>query len=228
MKKILAILVLGFLTINIVYAENRASKDWFVYETSGQRVWIYDIKNVEEIGLSQFKILKIRSKTKEKLKYQELIVDEISKFCEKPKGVYTTPKAILKYGAPDVEDFGVEVSIIKESKYIKYQIAYKKFLEEHEYNKKKYRGDMEISCNLKDERSDGSLVDMKLKDIVQFYKELVYKEYKAVEYFDCRREMKGRFYRKIGDKNKKIHWRPPNEGSLGEFILNEVCSRLET
>ena len=137
MKKILAILVLGFLTINIVYAENRTSKDWFVYETSGQKVWIYDIKNVEEIGLSQFKISKIRSKTKEKLKYQELIVEEISKFCEKPKGLYTTPKAILKYGAPDVEDFGVEVSIIKESKYIKYQIAYKKFLEEHEYNKKK-------------------------------------------------------------------------------------------
>ena len=66
--------------------------------------------------MNQFKISKIRSKTKEKLKYQELIVEEFQNFVRNPKGVYTTPKAILKYGAPDVEDFGVEVSIIKESK----------------------------------------------------------------------------------------------------------------
>ena len=59
---------------------------------------------------------------------------------------------------------------------------------------------------------------------MQFYKELIYKEYKAVEYFDCRRRNERKILSKDRDKNKKIHWRPPNEGSLGEFILNEVCS----
>ena len=87
MKKILAIVVLVLAQLNISLADTKQkeNKDWFVYETGGQRVMIYDIKNAKEIGHKQFKVVMTSSKTKERLKYQSLVVEELSKFCGKIK-----------------------------------------------------------------------------------------------------------------------------------------------
>ena len=229
MKKLLGIVVLCLVQLNTSHADTKQkeNKDWFVYETGGQRVKIYDIKNAKEIGHKQFKVVMTSSKTKERLKYQSLIVEELSKFCGKPAGTYPTPKAMLIYGKPDLEDFGIQVSNKNGSHRIDYQMAYKRFVEEYQYDKKKYRGDMDFNCSLKEERSDGSLVQMKIKDIIRFEKDLVYREYKHDKYFDCRRELSGSFFRKTGDKVKKVHWTPPREGSLGEYLLKEICFRIE-
>ena len=228
MKKILGIMVLGLLSIDLSLADikKKENKDWYVYETTSQRVRIYDIKNAKEIGHQQFKVVMTSSKTKEKLKYQELVVEQLSKFCGKTAGTYPAPKEMLIYGKPDLEDFGIQVEYINDVHKIYYEIAYKKFVEKRKYDKIKYRERMDFSCSLKEEKPDGSLVQMKLKDILRFEKELVYKEYKRDQYFDCRRELTGRFYRKLDDKVKKIHWTPPREGSLGETFLKEICLRV--
>ena len=229
MKNLLAIIVLTLVSFDFACADikKKQNKDWYIYETGGQRVRIYDLKNAKEIGHKQFKVVMTSSKTKERLKYQALVVEQLSKFCGKPAGTYPTPKEMLIYGNPDLEDFGIQVSYKNDVHKIEYQMAYKRFVEEYQYNKKKYRGDMDFTCSLKEERSDGSLVKMKLKDIIKFEKDLVYKEYKRDRYFDCRREMNGSFYRKSGDKVKKIHWYPTREGSLGEYLLKEICSRID-
>jgi hypothetical protein len=228
MKKFLAIIVLGLISVDLSLADikKKENKDWYVYETGDQRVRIYDIKNAKEIGHQQFKVVMTSSKTKERLKYQELVVEQLSKFCGKAAGTYSTPKEMLIYGKPDLDDFGIKVSYTNDIHKIDYQIAYKKFVPKFLYDKKEFRGHMDFSCSLKEERPDGSLVQMKLKDIITFEKELVYKEYTKDQYFDCRRELTGRFYRKLDDNVKKIHWTPPKEGSLGETFLNEICLRV--
>jgi hypothetical protein len=228
MKKLLAIVVLGLLSFDLSLADikKKGNKDWYVHETAGQRVRIYDIKNAKEIGHQQFKVVMTSSKTKEKLKYQELVVEQLSKFCGKTAGTYPTPKEMLIYGKPDLEDFGIQVEYTNDVHTIYYEIAYKKFVEKYKYEKKKYRERMDFSCSLKKEKPDGSFVQMKLKDILRFEKELVYKEYKSDQYFDCRRELTGSFYRKLDDNVKKIHWTPPREGSLGETFLKEICLRV--
>jgi hypothetical protein len=229
MKKLLSIIVLSLLFSGNAYSDEfkkKGNKDWYVYETTSQRVRIYDTKNAKEIGHQQFKVVMTSSKTKEKLKYQELVVEQLSKFCGKTAGTYPTPKEMLIYGKPDLEDFGIQVEYTNDVHKIYYEIAYKKFVEKRRYDKIKFRERMDFSCSLKEEKLDGSLVQMKLKDILRFEKELVYKEYKSDQYFDCRRELTGRFYRKLEDKVKKIHWTPPREGSLGETFLKEICLRV--